>query len=368
MAIAIQPYTPELVPAVKALNSRLGAGGVAREFYFPESSVPEWLPKLPGRRLFQEYFLAVEGDAVRGGYIVKYQDFWIDGEVRPIAFYRLPLSEGIVNRAYTSVAIVMLRSALARQPVMFALGMGGLHNPLPQMLKALGWALCQVPFYFRVNHPAKFLRNIGPLRHDAARRALAAIATFSGAGWLGIKAAQRFRTKVISGLVAEKVDTFGSWADELWQRCIPRYFASAVRDSSTLNLLYYEEKYICLKISRQQQVLGWAVVLDTQMHDNKYFGDMRLGSIADCFAAPEDSAAVIQAATNFLETRGVALIVSNQAHQAWTNALKASGYFTGPSNFIFAASKGLAKLLSPVDQNFSQLHLNRGDGDGPINL
>src|SRR5207237_144017 len=113
MAIAIQPYTPELVPAVRALNSRLSAGGGTREFYFPESSVPEWLPKLPGRRLFQEYFLAVDGDAVRGGYIVKYQDFLINGKVCRIAFYRLPLSEGIINRAYTSVAVIMLRSALA---------------------------------------------------------------------------------------------------------------------------------------------------------------------------------------------------------------------------------------------------------------
>src|SRR5581483_7137398 len=98
MAIAIQPYTPELVPAVKALNSRLGAGGVAREYHFPENSVTEWLPKKTGRRIFQEYFLAVEGDSVRGGYIVKQQDFFIKGAVRPVAFYRLPLSEGIVNR------------------------------------------------------------------------------------------------------------------------------------------------------------------------------------------------------------------------------------------------------------------------------
>jgi len=368
MAIAIQPYTPELIPAVKALNSRLGAGGVAREFHFPENSVPAWLPKLPGRRLYQEYFLAVEVDAVRGGYIVKHQDFLINGEILPIAFYRLPLSEGIVNRAYTSVAVIMLRSALARQPVMFALGMGGMHNPLPQMLKAMGWSLRDVPFYFRVNHPGKFLRNIAPLRQEPARRKLASLAAFSGLGWLGLKSAQGFRTKTISGVGAEQVANFGCWADELWQCCAAKYFASAVRDSATLNVLYQEDKYICLKVSRRSQVLGWAVLLDTQMDNSKYFGEMRLGSIADCFAAPEDAPAVIQGATHFLQARGVDLIISNQAHQAWTNALKSSGYFTGPSNFVFAASKGLAQLLAPLDQNFSRLHLNRGDGDGPINL
>ena len=368
MAIVIQPYTPELAPAVRALNTRLEAGGVAREFHFPESSVPEWLPKLPGRRIFQEYFLAVEGDAVRGGYIVKQQDFWINGEVRPIAFYRLPLSEGIVNRAYTSVGVVMLRSALGRKPVMFALGMGAMQNPLPQMLKALGWSLCEVPFYFRVNRPAKFLRNIAPFRKDLKRRLAADLAAFSGAGWLGIKAIQHFRGKTVPGVTAEQVDSFGSWSDELWQRTAPGYFAAAVRDAATLNILYSERKYIGVRISRGRQTLGWAVVLDTQMQNSKYFGNLRLGSIADCFASPADATAVVSAATKFLETRGVDLIVSNQAHHAWTHALKSAGYLSGPSNFIFAASKGLAELLSPLDQRFSELHLNRGDGDGPINL
>jgi hypothetical protein len=368
MPIAIHPYTPELVPAVKALNARLGAGGVASEFHFPESSVPEWLPKVDGRRIFQEYFVAVDGDAARGGFIVKHQDFWINNEVRPIAFYRLPLSEGIVNRAYTSVAVVMLRSALARRPVMFALGMGGMHNPLPQMLKALGWSLREVPFFFRVNHAAKFLRNIAPLRQDFRRRFLATVAASSGAGTFAIKCAQRLRSRIVSGVVSEAVNEFGGWADELWQGHAAQYFFSAVRDAVTLNVLYPEEKYIRLKISRGSQVLGWAVALDTQMHGNKYFGDLRLGSIADCFAAPADTTAVIQGATRFLEDRGVDLIISNQAHQAWTDALKTTGYFSGPSNFIFAGSKSLAQLLAPLEVNFGRMHLNRGDGDGPINL
>lgn len=368
MAIAIHPYTPELIPAVKALNGRLSAGGVAPEFHFPENSVPDWLPKLPGRRIFQEYFLAVEGDAVRGGFIVKHQDFWIDGQVRPVSFYRLPLSEGIINRAYTSVAVVMLRSALGRQPVMFALGMGGMHNPLPQMLKALRWNMVEVPFFFRVHHPARFLRNIAAARGSPLRRLLSDVAAFSGTAWLGTKVAQRLRTTVRSSATAEQIDSFQSWADELWKEHAPDYFACAVRDSATLNVLYLEAKYIRLRISSKNRTVGWAVVLDTQMQSNKYFGNLRLGSIADCFAAPPDAAAVIQGATAFLESRGVDLIISNQAHQSWTAALRASGYFAGPSNFIFAASNGFAELLSPLETNFGRLHLNRGDGDGPVNL
>src|ERR1700746_3299280 len=164
MAIAIQPYTEDRIPAVKAFNQRLAAGGIALEFHFPESSVPHWLPKLNGRRIFQEYFLALDGEAARGASTLKHQNFSLSGETIPIAYYHLPVSEGIVNKAYASVGVQMLRSALKMQPMLFALGMGGFDRPLPSMLKALGWSLSAVPFYFRVNHAAPFFREIAPLR------------------------------------------------------------------------------------------------------------------------------------------------------------------------------------------------------------
>jgi len=46
------------------------------------------------------------------------------------------------------------------------------------------------------------------------------------------------------------------------------------------------------------------------------------------------------------------------------SALRADGFFAGPSNFLFAASKGLTALGVPS----ADLHMNRGDGDGPVNL
>ena len=49
-------------------------------------------------------------------------------------------------------------------------------------------------------------------------------------------------------------------------------------------------------------------------------------------------------------------------------ALERAGFLRGPSNFIFAASKNLAKLLEPFDSAKDEIHINRGDGDGPIHL
>lgn len=370
MAIAIQPYTEDRIAAVKAFNQRLAAGGVAPEFHFPESHIPYWLPRLDGRRLYQEYYIALEGESVRGAFILKYQDFSVSGAAESVVYYHLPVSEGVVNKAYASVGVLMLRSAMKMRPMLFALGMGGFDRPLPTMLKAMGWFLSAVPFYFRINRPGRFLRQIAPLRQSAGRRALAGLAAFSGAGYLAIKAAQQLRTrKQERSIRTEIVNAFASWTDDLWQHNAARYPLIADRSSAVLNVLYPPDKnFVCLQIARGTEILGWAVLLDTQMRDNKYFGHLRVGTIADCFAAPENAAEVIQAATHVLEQRGVDLTIANHSNRAWGKAFQSNGYFEGPSNFIFAASKPLAEKLAPLETRCPNVYFMRGDGDGPVNL
>jgi hypothetical protein len=370
MAIAIQPYTEKWIPAVKAFNQRLAAGGIAPEFHFPESNIPPWLPKLEGRRLYQEFYLATEGDAVRGAYILKFQDFSFGGPVEPVVYYHLPISEGIVNKAYSSVGVQMLRSALKAQPLLYCLGMGGFDRPLPQMLKAMGWSLSALPFSFKVNNTPRFLLNMAPLRQTALNRRVCDLAAVSGAGAIAINLLQKIHSKRRDrSITVEPISTFGDWADRLWQACQPYYKMMAARDAANLNVLYPPNKnFLAIKVTRGTEVLGWAVMLDTQMKNSKYFGDLRLGSIADCLASPENAHVVIQAAAEFLQDRGVDLIVCNHSHEAWNAALKATGFLAGPSNFIFAASKALAERLAPFHNNKDQVFFTRGDGDGPVNL
>jgi hypothetical protein len=64
----------------------------------------------------------------------------------------------------------------------------------------------------------------------------------------------------------------------------------------------------------------------------------------------------------------VDIIVSNQASKAWSKALARNGYLNGPSNFILALSPELSQELQPLEQYEPHIHINRGDGDGPINL
>ena len=186
MPIKILEYTEAMTGAVMDFNRRIRAGG--GRLLFPTSPVPAWLPRLPGRKLYQEYFVALDAQAmVRGAYILKHREFAVRGDLAQVGDFQLPISEGSVDRAYAGVAVQMLRDALQRQPVLFALGMGGYREALPRLLRASGWKLSQIPFFFRILHPNRFLRNIAFLRRWRLAAGLMDSLALSGLGWLGIK-------------------------------------------------------------------------------------------------------------------------------------------------------------------------------------
>jgi hypothetical protein len=195
----------------------------------------------------------------------------------------------------------------------------------------------------------------------------------TGLGWIGIRLLQallrkqRRRDKWMS---FEEVNDFSDWSDQLWKVCKDKYSMIAIRDSQTLNILYpsSNQRFIRLKVMENQQVVGWAVVLNTQMSNHKHFGNLRVGSIVDTLALPDNAFPVVRSATRFLERAGVDIIVSNHSHITWCSAFKDAGFISGPSNFIFAASKELAQLLHPFELSTKEFHLNRGDGGGPIHL
>jgi hypothetical protein len=350
MPLAVTLYTPAHVPAVRDFNRRLAAGGVTG-FDFPETPDPRWMPDM-------DLYVAADGDNVRGGYILRRQQFLVSGQPVQAAHYRLPLSEGAIDRAYASLGLRLVRDALARQPRLYAMGMGGWDKPLPQMLKALKWRMCEVPFHFKIVHPARFLRNIQPLRTSTARRWALDAAALSGAGWLGMKTLGWSRR--LPAQQHELAPSFHGWGDDVWQRSRDGYRLIGVRDAATLDALYPPSDSRFLRV---RTAFGWALLLDTQMSGHKQFGDMRVGTIVDCLAPVENAASVIRAGAALLESRGVDLIVSNQMHGAWSSALTDAGFRRGPSNYLLALSPAFG---APADE--ADFHFNRGDGDGPIHL
>jgi hypothetical protein len=371
VAIQIRPYTEEFSGPVAEFNRRVGPAHVP--FRIPETPVPSWLPKVGGRNIYQEIFLAIEDGCVRGAYTFKHQQFSFWGRVLEVGACQMPISEGVVDKRYSLVGPKIVNDALRRQPLSYGLGLGSLDAAITRMLLAMGWSVRAVPFFFRVRNGFRFLRNIRYLKTTVLRRCVLATAAYSGFGWVGARIVWPLVAPVAEqprSVCAEQVDEFSTWADDIWKTCKYWYSMVGVRDSDVLNILYPpgNPRFIRLKILNNGKPAGWAVLLDTVMSDSKYFGNMRVGSIADCLALPEDADKVISVASQVLEKRGVDLILSNQSHASWGRALSRAGFVEGPSNYLFVTSEPLTELLNDIDPASKGIHLNRGDGDGPIHL
>jgi hypothetical protein len=373
MAIVIQPYRPEHEPAVAEFNQRLRKAGEEENIVFYRWALPRWLPRTAESRIYNEYFVAVDSGIVRGGYALKTQEFFFpDGQIRSIGYYHHPLSEGIVNKSHAIVGTLLLRDAMQRAPLLYCLGMGGYDRPLPQMLVRLGWTHCLVPFLFRIVNPTPFLRNMQTLRSSPSRTFLLDLAAYSGAGWIGSKLFHGYRALRAprsSGANCYELASFetaevGESLQSLWEQARQTCSLMAVRDAEALRTLYppAQTHLTRILVRRNGSAIGWAVVGERRK-DTKY-GNMRVGSVVDCFALAGELFPVVRGATETLERQGFDLILSNQSHQAWGKAFKDAGYLPGPSNFLFAASKKLAELLAPFEEVRRRMHLTRADGDG----
>jgi hypothetical protein len=306
--------------------------------------------------------------------VLKTQEIWVNGRIETVGNLQLPLSEGIVNPRYGFVGVQLVLNALKRQPLLYSLGMGGLQNPYPRLLIGLKWPASLVPFFFRVVKPYRFLRRIRALRTSATRRLGLDVMAVSGAGWVGTRLLQgmtRRRGRRRPHCNFEAQGSVGDWADRIWEAARSQYMVVATRDRSSLETLYGGSALpglTFLRMTWQGKEIGWAAVLDTRMSDHRYFGNLRVGTIVDGFALPDDAPAVIRAATSFLERAGVDLVVSNQSHHAWVKGLRESGFLAGPSNFALALAKAFVAKIPSCEEKWCEFHFNRGDGDGPINL
>lgn len=371
MAITIVPFEKHHIHLVKEFNKRLSVK--PNILKFPESHIPEWLPEKDGINIYQKFYLAVEENFVRGAYIIKYQNFFIKGESKKVGCLQLPISEGIIDRKYSFIGLQLIRDALKREPLLFALGIGGYYMPYAQLLLKLKWNHFLTPFYFKVINPSIFFKNLTYLRTKKINSILLDIAAYILIPGLIINLYQKLKCKNLLNLnyiKFERVDEFREWADEIWDNVKNNFSIIAERNSQVLNYLYpkEKEKFIKLKIINGEKIIGWVVLLATHVKNHKHFGNMYLGSIVDNLSLEGFENDVVFAATKFLTHTGVDLIVTNQSNINWVNALNKTGYINGPSNYIFFASKELETLLNPLEITKNNTFFNRGDGDGPVRL
>jgi hypothetical protein len=366
----IIPYTSDWTGSVRQFNDRLVAGGLDRELRFPEEPRQQFSIK-PNGTLHQEHHLVVEGATVRGAYLLTHERWIVGWQMREVCHFRLPVSEGLINRQYKGVGNSMLDHALQRSTLLYSLGMGGFDRPLPRMLKSRNWSLARTSFYFRCLHPPRVLQELVCLRTYPGWNFALDSGGWGGVGSLLISGTQQLRMRrPAKNFNVSVVRDFGNEVDEIQERARDSYALLPCRDSEILRLRYPagDPRFFRFLVDSGSGPCGWAVVLATSMHGHKQFGDLRVGTIVDCLAVPGEEDYVIHAASRFLQEQEVDLIVSNQSHRNWRRAFEHAGFCSGTSNYIFAASPQLSGLLEPFASNFPASHLTRGNGAGPIHL
>jgi hypothetical protein len=371
MGLRVVLYEPSHEPAVRAFNARLRAAD-ALLFPLPETA-PAPNSGTPATGIEFRHFVVVDdAGEVRGGYFIRTQPFIIRGQVHGVGHYNAPLSEGIIDKRYAAVGAAMLAHALGEQPLLFAMGMGGMDRPLPRMLRAMGWAMLETPFYFLVLNGKRFLRNIGPLRSRRERRIAADVLAFSGLGGLTLKGIQaaRTRNRFDGRYRRQPIQEFSEWADRLWLDSAPQYSLSAVRNADYLRFIYprTEPDYYGVQLTAGGAPAGWVQMLDCHPRDRSYFGEMNVAALVDGVGPPAVIPSLVHGGVEAARERNADVVISNQMHRDWTSALKAAGFWQGPSNYLLALSKGLRKLVEPLEEAILRIHFNRGDGDGRVNL
>lgn len=367
MPISVVPYTHEYIDAAQGFNSRLRRWGLRKEYELPDSPAAVWLPKLPGTRTFNEIYLAVESGVVRGAYFLKHDRIWLGGSLHQVASFHHMLSEGIVNDAYATVGAQLVRHALHKQPLSYCLGLGGNDARLSKLLLQMDWSHWSVPFQFKILNARRFLEELPMLRSTRTCRLAANTLLCTGTGQFLSGIVQKLSTTApLDPPQTGVASRFGDWSDEIWHEAKSCYSFLFERDTQTLNTLYGSNAthLFPITVRRGSTTLGWAVVGDLPNSGSKHYGNLRLGTILDTLSKPEHADAIVWCATKFLEERHVDLIVTNQMHPAWVAAVNKAGFHRGPSKCIFAVSKRLAELLSPVEKTIPSAHLNRSASDG----
>lgn len=353
------------VEAAKAFNTRMAAAGAPSDFV-----AERVYPVAAGALITKTQYVVADGAAVRGGVLKVQYPAWMNESPFSATNYQSPISEGIIDKKQSLTAMVLVKFMQQGGSRSFIVGMGDAGNSLPRLLKAGGWSVEPIPFFFRVCRPSRFLSELRLLKADPKRRILAKVAAATGAGWLGIRTLQ-FRG-IAAGVAARKyriqhVADWDSWADVLWERFRNTCSFGVLRDHQTLTELYptSDSRFIRFLLERDGQPVGWAACFNSQMKGHAIFGNLRVATILDCIAEPEHASPLIASVVRELHAAGADLVVTNQTHRSWREAFHRSGFLTSKSNYLLAMSPVLAKDVTSVRDS---IHVTRGDGDGRIHL
>ncbi len=356
--------------AISRLNERLLEGGSWHQLMLDPRLPGEGQYRPHGFPVYRRWMIAEDGGEVRAGVQLHHSSIYFYGKEREFCFTDSPISEGIVNRRYALAMVQLMKGAMNYQPFLMALGGGAPTIEIYKFFVKLGWKTSLVPFFFYPVKATSVLLGLDylkerPLLHKGA---LAGAYSGSGAVLSGLLALRRQLAGWFSGYEATVEPAFEDWADRVFKEAVPEYVVATRSDAATLNISYTPDNPDITRVRVRSRSTGkdagWVVVTQKQMSDHRYFGNLKVGTLADGFGRLENISALIAAGIDHLVEAGVDLIVANFSHASWTKACRQMGMFPGPSShFYLFTAPGAAPLLGgscPV----SHIHVCRGHSGG----
>ena len=279
-----------------------------------------------------------------------------------------PLSEGIIDPAYILVGSQLIKFALRQTPYVYVVGMGAEDRPLPRVLKAMGWVVRPVPFYFRMIDAGRCVRELGPLRNSAWKRMAGRVAAMTGAASIAAHVWHRGNAAdfaVAKSHTVEEVTSWAEWANEVWSAFADKVSFSVLRDLDSLPFFYPvpASRLRVWRLVRRNAVEGWFGIAISDMRSSVYFGDLRVATLTDCIGSADAIRSGCVRAVGEAKRLGADLLITNQAHQALRDSCIAAGWRSAPSNFLMATSPRLTQELQE-----QSVYVTRRDGDGLVNL
>jgi hypothetical protein len=364
MKIAVERFRPEHEAAAGDFNRRLREGRAPTSFVLPAQAA-----SVASGAVTLTHHVAVDGGgAVRGGVLCQEHPGIVSGRVLPVVSLQSPVSEGIIDRAFAFVGPRMIRHVVRHNPHVFAIGMGSADAPLPRLLKALGWGLHEVPFYFRLIDPARCLRELRPLRETRARRLAAALAAGTGVAALGTAFVHRPSYAVrreAARFDVEPVDAWSGWADGVWQSFAPRLSFAVCRTADVLPFLYRDRgrRLHAWRLTRGGAPEGWFALAVARMRESPHFGNLVVATLTDCLGTPSAVRAGLALAAERAQAHGADIVIGNLQHHLLQESAVAAGWRRGPSNYLL----GTSPALSAAFDGFTA-YVTRRDGDGLTHL
>ncbi len=353
--IRLIEYNKSFNSSLESFNKRIRDSGNV----FPN---PEEWQYYEGDLINQKFYVLIDQDKIISAICaIKNQIYLLKGNEINFQFIEYPISLSVVDSKYATDSIFLLKKITSASENMHGIGMGGLEEPLPKILRTLKFKTMLIPFFSYPISIQRFIELI--LRRKTGYDFKYLISIFCLFDFI-LKCFHSFKDKFFSkNFHFEEFNEFADTDNALWDSISNDFDLIAIKNKQNLNALYNKTPHHLhkFKIFENGKYLGWAILKITKHSKNKYFNNCTTATIVDLLCNQTDYDLFLTIIKRISRINKADMVLVNSTFGKFNDRLKKSHFIPIPSNYGFA-------YKTNIEFSTSNAWLTRADGDGPINL